>query len=55
MAGKTATSGVVPASGWQKFWSDFSESPTAVGALFVFLVVLFHRDFCADSLTHQSL
>ena len=41
MAGKTATSGIVPASGWQKFWSDFSESPTAVGALFVFLVILF--------------
>ena len=42
MAGKAATTtGAIPASGWQKFWSDFCESPTAVGALFVFLVILF--------------
>ena len=28
-------------SGWRKFWSDFSESRTAVAALGVFLVILF--------------
>ena len=31
----------LPASGLRKFWSDFSESPTAVIALFVFFLILF--------------
>ena len=31
----------LPASGLRKFWLDFSESPTAVIALFVFLIILF--------------
>jgi peptide/nickel transport system permease protein len=31
----------MPASGFRKFWAGFSESPTAVIALFVFLLILF--------------
>ena len=31
----------LPASGLRKFWSDFSESPTAVIALFIFFLILF--------------
>lgn len=31
----------MPASGFKKFWADYSESPLAVGALIVFLTILF--------------
>ena len=43
MATPTTTDNLasVPASGWRKFWSDFSESPTAVVALIVFVAILF--------------
>jgi len=43
MAQSSAAAAAVdlPASGWRKFWSDFSESPTAVVALLVFLTILF--------------
>ena len=40
--GKTADqSGAVPVSGWQKIWSDYSESPLAVSALIIFVAILF--------------
>ena len=32
---------IYPLSGWQKVWSDYSESPLAVAALFVFSSILF--------------
>ena len=31
----------IPASGFKKFWSDYSESPLSVAALIVFLIILF--------------
>jgi len=31
----------MPASGFKKFWADYSESPLAVAALIVFLTILF--------------
>ena len=37
----TAHSQAYPSSGWRKFWADYSESPLAVLALFVFGAILF--------------
>ena len=37
----TQNANIIPKSGWQKFWSDYSESPLAVFALAIFIIILF--------------
>ena len=41
MSENRAQTQIYPLSGWRRVWSDYSESPLAVAALFVFSSILF--------------